>query len=73
MVIPRRYLISEHKVSLIHVVSRVVRKAWLLGTNPQTGKNYDHRKIWFKNRLRFLAQQFSIEVQYRGLWLRNFK
>jgi len=62
MVIPRRYLMSEHKVSLIHVVSRVVRKSWLLGTDPKTGKNYNHRKVWFKNRLRFLAQQFSIEV-----------
>ena len=62
MVIARRYLMSEHKVSLIHTVSRVVRKGFLLGTDSHTGKNYDHRKIWFKNRLRFLAKQFSIEV-----------
>jgi REP element-mobilizing transposase RayT len=62
MVIARRDLILEDKVSCYHVITRVVRKARLLGTDLLTGKNYDHRKIWFKNRLTFLAKQFSIEV-----------
>jgi len=62
MVIARRDLISEKSVSIVHTVSRTVRRAWLMGDDPLSKKNFDHRKSWVKSRLIHLSRQFSIEV-----------
>jgi hypothetical protein len=29
----------------VHVMNRVVRRCYLLGDDPVSGKNYDHRKV----------------------------
>ena len=31
--------------------TRVVRRCFLLGNDPVTGKNYDHRKVWIQQQL----------------------
>jgi REP element-mobilizing transposase RayT len=62
MAIPRRFLVREGQVSLIHVIARCVRRAWLCGVDQVTGKSYEHRKVWIKERLKFLTRHFSVEV-----------
>ena len=53
----RRETFNPLEVSVQHCIGRVVRRAWLLGDDPYTGKNFDHRKDWVKNRLVHLAAQ----------------
>ena len=58
----RRDLIEPAEVGVYHCVQRVVRRAWLCGQDPVTGKNFDHRKVWIQERLAFLAGQFAIDI-----------
>ena len=60
--IPRKELIDQTEVGLYHCVQRAVRRAWLCGQDPLTGKNFDHRKVWIRKRLEFLAGQFAIDI-----------
>ena len=50
------------EVSVFHCINRCVRRCFLCGLDPLTGVNYDHRKAWLEDRLRFLAGQFGIDV-----------
>lgn len=45
-----------------HCISRCVRRSFLCGTDAYSGKNYDHRKGWFVERLRLAAEGFCIDV-----------
>ncbi len=45
-----------------HCISRCVRRAFLHGWDSYSGKNYDHRKDWIRDRLRFLVTIFCIEA-----------
>ena len=62
MTISRYLLIPPGKEGVYHVRSRCIRRAFLLGWDPYSEKNYDHRKDWVYNRLRFLVTCFGIEV-----------
>ena len=35
--------------AVVHVMNRVVRRCYLLGNDPVSGKNYDHRKVMIEN------------------------
>ena len=48
--------------SCYHCISRCVRRAYLYGQDSYSGKNYDHRKDWIRDRLQFLVTVFCIEV-----------
>ena len=48
--------------SCYHCVARCVRRAFLYGTDSYSGKNFDHRKGWIRDRLMFLVKVFCIEV-----------
>jgi len=50
------------EVSAFHCINRCVRRCFLCGEDPLTGKNFDHRKAWLEARLKFLAGQFGIDV-----------
>jgi hypothetical protein len=55
-------LFSPNEVAVVHVMTRVVRRCFLLGNDPLTGKNYDHRKVWVEDHLRHLASAFGIDL-----------
>jgi hypothetical protein len=55
-------LFCPTEVAIVHVMNRVVRRCFLLGNDPLTGKNYDHRKVWIEDQLRHLAAHFWIDL-----------
>ncbi len=50
----RKEIIRQGMPGIFHCWSRCVRRAWLLGDDPLTGKNYDHRRLWVLQRLQLL-------------------
>ncbi|MCA9136787.1 MAG: hypothetical protein KDB00_08510 [Planctomycetales bacterium] len=54
--------IDPRTIQVIHAVSRTTRACWLLGDDPISGKNYDHRKDWIENLVVRFAAQFAIDV-----------
>ncbi len=62
MATPRSQLIDPEIALHYHLVSRCVRQSWLCGRDRKSGRNYNHRKSWLKDRLFFLAQYFAIEI-----------
>ena len=48
------------KVQVFHTVQRCVRRTLLCGEDTASGKSYDHRKQWIRERLEFLASIFAI-------------
>lgn len=58
----RADLVDPDEVALFHCHSRCVRRSYLCGDDPYTGRNYDYRKEWLEERLRWLAAQFGIDL-----------
>ncbi len=58
----RKELVAVESTPFYHCIVRCVRRAYLCGNDPQTGKNYDHRKQWTVERLQQLASVFAIDV-----------
>ena len=53
---------SPDEIAIVHIMNRVVRRCFLLGNDPVTGNNYDHRKIWIEELLQRLAACFGIDL-----------
>jgi hypothetical protein len=58
----RAEVFAPDEVAVVHVMNRVVRRCFLLGTDPVTGKNFDHRKVWIEELLRRNAACFGIDL-----------
>lgn len=58
----RADLVDPAEVAVFHCVNRCVRRCFLCGSDPVTGKDYEHRKTWLEARLKFLAGAFGIDV-----------
>ena len=59
--LPRAAQIDLSATPFYHCISRCVRRAFLCGDDGG-GKNFDHRKRWFLERLRQAADAFAIDV-----------
>ena len=59
---PRRNVVDDDQVGVYQVWSRCVRRAWLCGEDPLTGKDRRHRKAWFFERLQELTAIFAIDA-----------
>lgn len=62
MTYPRAHLIDRENPGFYHLISRCVRRAWLCGQDPVTGRSYDHRRQWIEDRLLKLASCFTVEL-----------
>ena len=62
MTLPRSHLVDAEMPAFYHVYTRCVRRAWLCGMDPVTGRSYEHRRAWIEQRILFLAKYFSIEI-----------
>ena len=62
MATPRRNLISVSSTPYYHCISRCVRRAYLCGQDPLTGRSYEHRRDWVEKKLLQLGRIFCIDV-----------
>ena len=50
------------EICVVHTIQRCVRRAFLAGTDPLTGKDYSFRRDWIRRRMEALASVFAIDV-----------
>ena len=58
----RSEVFAHDEVAIVHVMNRVVRRCFLLGDDPVSGKNFDHRKGWIEEQLKQQARHFGIDL-----------
>ncbi|MDJ0657739.1 MAG: hypothetical protein QNJ40_26505, partial [Xanthomonadales bacterium] len=62
MTIARKRQVHPEITPYYHVINRCVRRAFLCGFDKASGKDFEHRRQWFVERLALLAQAFAVEV-----------
>ena len=58
----RSEVLDPFEVAIAHVIQRCVRRCYLMGNDPESGNNYDHRKQWLEDRLQRFAAYFGIDL-----------
>jgi REP element-mobilizing transposase RayT len=59
---PRSSLVCVDETPWYHCVTRCIRRAFLCGEDPLTGRSCEHRRAWFADRIKELAGIFAIDV-----------
>ena len=68
----RREIVRPGAAGIFHCWQRCVRRAYLLGKDPLTGKDHSHRREWFIERLRLLVSCFAIDVAFEAILSNHF-
>ncbi|HJN13299.1 MAG TPA: hypothetical protein QF564_31785 [Pirellulaceae bacterium] len=63
---PRSDVVCVGEVGVYHCWSRCVRRAFLCGQDPLTGKDYEYRREWIRDFEECLAGLFGIEVGFHA-------
>ena len=67
---------SDHfapdEIAIVHVYNRVVRKSYLLGDDPVTGKNYNYRKGWIEELIKNQARFFAVDILTFSIMCNHF-
>ena len=58
----RKTLINLENTEFYHCTSRCVRRAFLCGYDKASHSNFDHRRQWILDRLKLLAENFTIGI-----------
>jgi len=58
----RAEVFDPNEVAVAHVFSRTVRRCFLMGDDPISGKDFDHRKRWIEQYLQQIAADFGIDL-----------
>ncbi len=62
MRLSRAEIFDPSEIVAVHTMARTVRRCFLLGNDPFSGKNFDHRKRWIEDKLKHLAANFGIDL-----------
>jgi len=62
MTVARSSLVSVETTPWYHCVCRCVRKSFLFGKDPETGRDFSHRKKWVAERIKKLGAIFCVKV-----------
>ena len=54
------YLVPD-EVQVVHAVQRCVRRAFFCGEDTVSGKSFEHRRQWIRDRMEFLASVLAID------------
>lgn len=66
MTVARSKIVNAADGGFYHCISRCVRRAFLCGDR------YEHRKDWIRDRLRYLVDQFAVEVAGYAVMANHF-
>ena len=69
---PRHRLVNAERPLAYHVVSRCVRREWLLGQDPRTGQDHSHRKTWVSERALGLSSLFAVALDAFAVMSNHF-
>ena len=69
---PRGEIFSPDEIACVHVMNRTVRRCFLMGEDPLSGKNFDHRKGWMQRRLELHAACFGIDLLGEAILSNHF-
>jgi len=58
----RKTVVTQGEVGVYHCISRCVRRAYLCGQDSYTGRSYEHRRGWVRDRIRLLSGEFAMDV-----------
>ena len=53
--------LDPKEVQVVHGIQRCVRQCFLCGEDRSTGKSFEHRRGWIRDRMEFLASVFGID------------
>jgi len=59
---PRYRQVSIEDTPYYHCISRCVRRAFLCGSDPLTGFNFEHRRQWIVDRIKLLCSVFAVDL-----------
>ena len=59
---PRKRLVSLNDTPYYHCIARCVRRTYLCGQDPVTGLDFEHRRQWIVDRMKFLASVFAVDL-----------
>lgn len=59
---PRKRLVSLNDTPYYHCIARCVRRAFLCGYDPVSGLDFEHRRQWIVDRMKFLASVFAMDL-----------
>jgi REP element-mobilizing transposase RayT len=62
MATARRLLVDPAEGGFFHCISRCVRRAYLCGQDAVTGRDFEHRRMWVRDRVRELASVFAVDI-----------
>ena len=74
----RQTLIDPLQIQIVHVWNRCVRRAFLCGQDPLTGKDFEHRRFWATefvfgfDHLGRTTEAISTEFSFSKEWPRSF-
>lgn len=59
---PRYRQVSIEDTPYYHCISRCVRRAFLCGSDPLTGFNFEHRRQWIVDRIKLICSVFAVDL-----------
>ncbi len=59
---PRYHQVSIEDTPYYHCISRCVRRAFLCGSDPLSGFNFEHRRQWIVERIKLMCSVFAIDL-----------
>ena len=69
---PRSHYVDSQHPRFYHITSRCVRRAFLLGVDPVSGENHDHRKTVILRRLKHLSRYFTVQIMGYAIMSNHF-
>jgi REP element-mobilizing transposase RayT len=62
MATARSQTVFPEETQILHIWCRVVRKSFLCGFDRLLNRDYDHRKEWVREKIKFSAEIYAIDV-----------